>query len=135
MVAAAALLVLVTHSLAYAQEREPLAMRIELEWTIAGTALGALVGAALWLTDPGNPHNILSRSALEGAALGALAGAGFGIYIMQQRMQVPAGMAERDATRDEPLLVSARSRDAPAGFRAAAPRGITIPLAQFRLRF
>ena len=135
IVAVAALMVLVAHSQVQAQEREPLAMRIELEWTIAGTALGALVGAALWLTDPGNPHNVLSVSVLEGASLGALAGAGFGIYIMQQRIQVPGGTAGLEPTPGEPAIAAARPPDALASFHAPVQRGFAIPLAQFKLRF
>ena len=88
LVAAAAVMLLTT-SLAQAQEREPLVMRIELEWTVAGTVLGSVIGAALWLTDPGNPQNHLSRSVIEGASLGAVAGAGFGIYMIQRGVQYP----------------------------------------------
>src|SRR5690349_7787009 len=80
---------LFTHSVAQAQEREPLAMRVELEWTIAFTVVGAVVGTTLWLTDPGNPNNRLSRSVIEGAAYGAVAGAGWGVYMLQRNAQNP----------------------------------------------
>ena len=56
--------VVLAETSSYAQEREPLAMRIELEWTVAWTVVGALAGAALWLTDPGNPNLSLARQSI-----------------------------------------------------------------------
>ena len=37
---------------AQAQEIEPLAMKIVLQWTVAGAVVGVGLGAALWLIDP-----------------------------------------------------------------------------------
>jgi len=130
------MLTLMTHSLAQAQERDPLFMRIELEWTLAGTVFGALVGAAIWLTDPGNPHFTLSETAVEGAALGTLVGAGFGIYVMQMRVQYPSGFADGRAGRvEEPMLAGAWNGGMPPTSRGSVIRGMNIPLAQLKLRF
>jgi hypothetical protein len=143
---AAALMMLFTHSLAQAQEREPLAMRIELEWTLAGTVLGAAVGVALWLTDPGNPHNILARSVIEGSALGAAAGAGFGIYILQRSAQLPGAAAQVydplnpiNRPGRDPIAVERQREDLLSFLRppfgAAHGRGVEIPLAHFNWKF
>lgn len=142
LVAAVALMVL-THSLALAQEREPLVMRIELEWTLAGTVLGALVGAALWLTDPGNPNNQLSRSVIEGSALGAVAGAGFGIYIIQRNVQYGAPIGANDpldpANRPgrDSVAVLAQREDLLSAWRQPGGRGqgMEITLVNFNWRF
>lgn len=139
----AATLMLLTHSLAQAQEREPLVMRIELEWTLAGTVLGALVGAALWLTDPGNPNNQLSRSVIEGSALGAVAGAGFGIYIIQRNVQYGAPIGVNNplhpANRPgrDPVAVLAQQEDLLSTWRQSGGRGhgLEITLANFNWRF
>jgi len=141
LVAAAALafVVLTAQSLALAQERDPLAMRIELEWTIAGSALGALLGAAIWLTDPGNPSITLSGNVIEGAALGAIAGAGFGYYIILQNIQFPPEPVQPpppQATNPDNAQFAAVVREASLpSFRIAERRGGSFPLAQFKLRF
>jgi hypothetical protein len=142
---AAALAMLLTHSLAQAQEREPLAMRIELEWTVAGTVLGALVGAALWLTDPGDPHNVLARSVIEGAALGTVAGAGFGIYMIQRNAQFAGGgTAQVNDPLDpmnrpgrDPIAVQLQREDLLSSLRQprGGGRGMEITLASFNWRF
>lgn len=142
---AAAVMVIVTPTLAKAQEREPLVMRIELEWTLAGTLLGAAVGVGLWLTDPGNPHNVLSRSVIEGASLGAVAGAGFGIYILQRSAQFPGGTAMVNDPLDpmnrpgrDPIAVERQREDLlttlnlPGGGKG---KGWQIPLANFNWKF
>jgi hypothetical protein len=142
---AAALAMLLTHSLAQAQEREPLVMRIELEWTIAGTVLGALVGAALWLTDPGDPHNLLARSVIEGSALGTVAGAGFGIYMIQRNAQFPGGrVAQVNDPLDpmnrpgrDPIAVQLQREDLLSSLRQSRGGGRRweITLANFNWRF
>jgi hypothetical protein len=144
---AAAALTLFTHSLAQAQEREPLAMRIELEWTLAGTVLGAVVGAALWLTDPGNPNSRLSRSVIEGAALGAVAGAGFGIYMIQRSVQYPTvgqvydPLDPMNRPGRDPIAVQLQREDLlsnlerPGGRLSGKGRGYEITLANFNWRF
>lgn len=80
---------LLAESSLFAQEREPLAMRIDFEWTAAWAGAGFLIGFATWLTDPGNPNNVLAQRVAEGAALGAFVGAAFGLYVIQSKMQLP----------------------------------------------
>jgi len=119
----------------YAQEREPLAMRIELEWTVAWTVIGALAGAALWLTDPGNPNLSLARQSIEGAALGAFVGAGFGLYVMQRSIQYPQTAEVPPAlwgTGADPLAAQERTGQ----FMANAPPGrLAFPFATYRMNF
>ncbi|MDH4225224.1 MAG: hypothetical protein OEW12_06220 [Deltaproteobacteria bacterium] len=67
---------------AQAQEKPPLAMGITFQWTAAGGVLGAVVGVAMWMTDPGNPANRLGRSVMEGTAWGVFAGAAMGGMMM-----------------------------------------------------
>lgn len=129
--------VLVAETCAYAQEREPLAMRIELEWTLAGTVVGALLGTALWLTDPGNPNLSLARQSIEGAALGTIAGAGFGLYVLQRHAQFPAPLAQEAppilwGTGADPVAVRERAE---ALMATAPPNRPTLSLAALRLRF
>lgn len=129
--------VLVAETCAFAQERSPLAMEIELEWSFAGTVVGALLGAALWLTDPGNPNNPLARQAIEGGALGTFVGAGFGLYVLQRHAQFPASMAQEVppilwGTGADPVTVRERA-DGPM---ASAPSNRPmIVFAPFRIRF
>jgi hypothetical protein len=86
-------MILLAESSLFAQEREPLAMRIELEWTVAFTAVGSLIGFAAWLTDPGNTNNVLAQRVAEGAALGTIVGAAFGVYVLQAKIQMPQSAA------------------------------------------
>jgi hypothetical protein len=72
-----------------AQEQGPLAMQIMFNWTAAGAVGGGFIGFALWLTDPGNPNTQLSDQMARGAALGAILGAGYGLFIMQRSLVVP----------------------------------------------
>ena len=74
---------------AKAQESGPLAMQIMFEWTAAGGMGGALIGFALWLTDPGNPNIQLSEQMTKGAALGIILGAGYGLFVLQRSAQIP----------------------------------------------
>ena len=93
MVVAAALLVAVSQSAALAQERGPLAMRAEFEWTVLGVVAGVAVGALVWLTDPASPGNNLGDSVAIGAAWGSIAGAGFGLFVLQRSAIFPNGTA------------------------------------------
>jgi len=129
--------VLVGETCAIAQEREPLAMRIELEWSIAGTVVGALIGAALWLTDPGNPNLSLSKQAIEGGALGTIVGAGFGLYNLQRHAQFPAPLAQETppilwSTGADPLAARERAESLAAG---APPSRPAFTFTALRLRF
>jgi len=74
---------------AKAQESGPLAMQIMFEWSAAGGVGGAMIGFALWLTDPGNPSIHLSEQMTKGAAIGIMLGAGYGLYVMQRSAQIP----------------------------------------------
>ncbi|MCZ6730503.1 MAG: hypothetical protein O7C61_12420 [SAR324 cluster bacterium] len=74
----------------HAQEREPLVMRIMLEWTAGGVGAGALVGGAVWLTDPGKKGNKLSEQAARGAAWGAIVGAIFALTVVNNSAIPPA---------------------------------------------
>ncbi|HUJ76673.1 MAG TPA: hypothetical protein VL359_17550 [bacterium] len=146
---AAMLLLWQTH--AWAQEREPLAMRIELEWTVAGTIMGALVGAALWLTDPANPNLTLARQVIESGTLGTFAGAAFGLYVLQRSAQFPVNAVQNDApvapwlaqgdppaaalgAGSDPIAARMRGQDLlDYGRLQGLPTG--LPLATLRLRF
>lgn len=128
---------LLAESSLFAQEREPLAMRIEFEWTAAWAGAGVLVGFATWLTDPGNPNNVLAQRTAEGAAIGAFVGAAFGLYVMQTKMQLPetASLDTPPAlwgTGADPLTVRERAGQLMA---ASSPNRPTFTLAAFRFRF
>lgn len=72
-----------------AQEQGPLAMQILFNWTAAGAIGGTFIGFAVWLTDPGNPNIQLSDQMARGAALGAILGAGYGLFIVQRSIILP----------------------------------------------
>ncbi|MBI3992321.1 MAG: hypothetical protein HY342_03535 [Candidatus Lambdaproteobacteria bacterium] len=140
LIITAALLVLL-QSAAWAQERQPLAMRIEFEWTAMGALVGAGAGVALWLTDPGNPNFTVARSVIEGVAWGTVAGAGFGLFVMQKTAIIPA----RLATASDPLdplrrvsgdPVEAQTHGGPllarGGPGGRVPGGISLPLLNLR---
>lgn len=74
----------------HAQEREPLVMRIMLEWTAGGVLAGALVGGAVWLTDPGKKGNKLSEQTSRGAAWGSIVGAIFALTVVNNSAIPPA---------------------------------------------
>jgi len=146
-----ALLLVTFQASGWAQEREPLAMRITFEWTTLGTVAGALVGAALWLTDPGNPQFTLGRSMIEGSAWGAVGGMGFGIFVMQSALIPPSGfayapteLAPSQRLTDDPVAAQVQAADplasAAVASTAAPPTGastggfaINLPL--FKMRF
>ena len=73
-----------------AQEQGPLAMQIMFQWTAAGGVGGSVIGFALWLTDPGNPNIRLADQMARGAALGAILGAAYGLYVLQRSAMIPA---------------------------------------------
>lgn len=85
-----AILLAVSQSAALAQERGPLVMQAEFEWTVVGVVGGVAVGALLWLTDPANPSNNFSDSIASGAAWGAILGAGFGVFALQRSVILPS---------------------------------------------
>ena len=102
---AGALLVL-GQSQVWAQETEPLAMRVILEWSVAGTVGGAVLGAMFWLTDPGNPNNSFSRQAIEGSAIGTVIGFGFGIYVLQKSAIFPVQFVQHNPLDPSNRLVA-----------------------------
>lgn len=138
---AAALVILIFQGSLQAQEREPLAMRIMAEWTFGGVFVGAIVGAALWLTDPGKANNRLTEQVAGSAAWGAVAGAGFALTVLNDTLILPLlGQVSRDplhASRrisSDPILQEERRQDllATAGGGARAGPGIVLPLFAFR---
>ena len=88
----AAAVAVIGQSAAWAQERPPLAMRIEFEWTVIGVLAGVAVGTLIWLTDPATIN--LADSIAGGTAWGAIAGAGFGIFVMQRSAIFPEGTVQ-----------------------------------------
>ena len=89
-------LVAVYSGVASAQERGPLVMQAEFEWTVAGIVGGVAVGALVWLTDPAKPGNNLGDNVASGAAWGSIIGAGFGIYVLQRAYIPPATAYVKD---------------------------------------
>jgi hypothetical protein len=140
MVVLAALLVAVSQSAALAQERGPLVMRAEFEWTALGVVAGVAVGALVWLTDPANPGNNLGDSIAVGAAWGSILGAGFGLYVLQRSAIFPTAAAQNpldprnrisaDPVADlngQPYLLAHRDAAQPVG------PGLRVPV--FSLHF
>ena len=78
-----------------AQERGPLVMQVDFEWTVVGILAGAGLGVLLWLTDPADPSANLSDSLANGAAWGAFLGAGFGVFVLQETAISPPVTAFR----------------------------------------
>ena len=64
-------------------------------YTMAGGGLGALAGAAVWLTDPAGKDSNLGKSMLLGLAVGVIAGAAFGIYQTSQQVEPHASAWEQ----------------------------------------
>ena len=79
----------------WAQERGPLVMQVDFEWTVVGIIAGAAFGALLWLTDPADPNANLPDSLANGAAWGAILGAGFGVFVLQEIAVSPPATAFR----------------------------------------
>ncbi len=137
-----ALLLLLAQSALWAQERPPLAMRIEFEWTALGALVGAGAGVALWLTDPGNPNFTISRSVIEGVGWGTILGAGFGLFVMQKTAGLPgpgmAALGPLDPSRrisGDPVRAAAEREDLLDHGPLAAGRGRSVMLPPWRLRF
>jgi len=115
-------------------------MRVTFDWTVAGTVGGAVVGSMLWLTDPGNPHFSLARSAIEGAAWGTAVGLGMSFYIMQRTAQRPQGFAggpgalapSRRASSDPLGDEMARADLFASAQRQPAAGGFVLPVLNFR---
>ncbi len=138
----AVLLLLCFQTSLHAQEREPLAMRIMLDWTVGGVIVGALVGGAIWLTDPGREGNNVSDQVLGGAAWGSLAGAAWAISILNDTAiapvlaQVPLDPLHpaRRITGD-PILDEERRQDLLAGSPGHGGSGRAFVLPLLNLRF
>lgn len=136
----AALLIVVCQTGVQAQERGPLVMQIEFEWTVMGTVAGSVVGFLVWLTDPANPTNNLSDSLAAGAAWGAFAGAGFGVYVLQNSANAPRTaiynpLAPENRISADPVAVLS-GESTPFAHRVAANDGgpeLRLPL--LRLHF
>jgi hypothetical protein len=140
IVVLAALLVAVSQSAAMAQERGPLVMRAEFEWTIVGIVSGLGVGALVWLTDPGRPGNNLSDNLASGAAWGSILGAGFGIYVLQRSVVLPATavvdpLDPRNRISADPVAVESGQSFMLARRDALAPTGREFRLPLLDLRF
>ena len=140
LIVTAALLVLL-QSAAWGQEKPPLAMRIEFEWTAMGALVGAGAGVALWLTDPGNPNFTVARSIIEGLGWGTLAGAGFGLFVMQKTAMAPARLAALSSPLDplrrvsgDPIEAQTRAGTllARGGISGRMVNGISVPLLNLR---
>ena len=132
-------LLLVLQPALYAQQKRPLVMRVMVDWTVAGSLLGAAVGAAIWLTDPGKPGNKFSDNFAGGAAWGSIAGAGFGIYIINITARGPAFASftpgpldpSQRITRD-PIAAEDARHDLLAGSGGGFSGGFIVPLLNFR---
>ena len=132
-------LMLVLQPALYAQQKRPLIMRIMVDWTVAGSMLGAAVGGAIWLTDPGKPGNKFSDSFASGLAWGTIAGAGFGIFIINITARGPATISltpgpldpSQRITRD-PIAAEDARRDLLAGSGGGFSRGIILPFLNLR---
>ncbi len=135
-------MVVVANATAFGQEKEPLVMQVEFEWTVVGIMAGAILGALFWLTDPADPDNTLSDSLASGAAWGAILGAGFGAFVLQDTAVSP----QTAAMRNNPLLPLNRVTGDPVAvengestlFAGGGPpqpgqRRIVLPI--FKMRF
>lgn len=132
-----AALLLLGQAAAFGQEREPLAMQVEFEWTVIGTVSGAVIGGLIWLTDPANPHNVFSDSISSGAAWGAIIGAGFGMYVLQRTAQFPAGMVanpvDTPQIASDPVGEAERRRDLlHAAYGGQSAHGLVVPVLNLR---
>jgi hypothetical protein len=141
IVVLAAVLLAVSQSAALAQERGPLVMQAEFEWTVVGVAAGVAVGALLWLTDPANPSNQFSNSIAGGAAWGAVLGAGFGVFALQRAVVLPATaeverpLDPRNRISVDPVADLGGQSYLLARHDAAAPRGLELRVPLLNLRF
>lgn len=124
-----------------AQERGPLVMRVDFEWTVVGAIAGAGLGALLWLTDPADPNANLSDSLAVGGAWGAIIGAGFGVFILQETAVLPPATAFRSnplhpknrITTDPVAVESGEGRMfATGGFQNLGKSAIVVPFLNIR---
>jgi hypothetical protein len=137
--ALAVLLLLFSQSPLYAQERGPLAMRIMFDWTAGGVVAGALVGAGIWLTDPGRPGNSLSEQMAAGAAWGAVAGAAFALSVINSAA-IPPAVAEQPVDplhpamriSSDPIRQEERLQDLLASAPSRSVPGLVLPLVYYR---
>lgn len=136
-----AVLLAVSQTAAMAQQHGPLVMQAEFQWTVAGVVAGVAVGALLWLTDPANPSNRLSDSVASGAAWGAIAGAGFGVFVLQRAVVPPQTamvhnpLAPWNRISADPVAVESGQSFLLARRDAAAPTGPGIRLPLLDLHF
>ena len=142
----AILIVLLTlgfHSTLRAQEKEPLAMRIMLEWTGGGLIVGAGVGLLIWLTDPGRPNNKLSEQLALGAAWGSGAGAAVGLSRLNATAIPPVAarmgpgpLHSASRITHDPIADEDRRQDLLAGvggaYQGGGGRSIFLPLLNLR---
>ena len=136
------LLGILFHSVATAQERGPLIMRVEFEWTLVGIVAGAALGALVWLTDPADPNANLSDTVANGSAWGALLGAGFGLFVLQGTVRTPADTAFRrnplhpiNRVTSDPVAVESGEGGMFAASTARRMGGPTLVLPVLKMRF
>ena len=136
-----ALLLLASQGKSFAQQQEPLAMRVLVDWTVAGSFGGVAVGIGVWLTDPGRPGNKLSEQIAGGAAWGAVAGAVYGVVMLNQTAKLPIAALEpgplHPANRiaSDPIGDEANRQDLLAGIATPAPQGYEFSVPVLNLRF
>lgn len=137
-----AILLLCFQITAQAQEKEPLVMRILLDWSVAGAAMGVAVGGAVWLTDPGRPGNRLADQVAIGAAWGAIAGAGFGMFVLSETaihpsfaLQHPDPLHPSRRITGDPIGEEEARADLLATAGGSSRRGRTLVLPLLDMRF
>ncbi len=132
---------ILSHSAVHAQERGPLIMRVEFEWTLVGIVAGSAFGVLVWLTDPADPNNNLSDSIANGAAWGAILGAGFGIFVLQETAVSPGQAAQlnrplqpRNRITSDPVAVESGDLRllAHQNLRPPGKSGWVLPLVNLR---
>lgn len=133
--------VVLVNSSVSAQERGPLVMQVSFEWTVLGILAGAGLGAMLWLTDPADPNANLSDSLANGAAWGAILGAGFSVFILQDTAVSPPVTAFRsnplhpkNRITTNPVAVESGERGmfATGGFQNLGKSAIVVPFLNLR---
>ena len=137
------LLILLQPSL-QAQQKGPLAMEIMFQWTAAGGVAGAVLGFALWLTDPGNPNIKAADQMAKGAALGFILGSGYGLFILQNAVIIPVRnlvwvrdpLDPRERITSDPIAATSQdNRVLSFGNSPAGDGGWTFSLPLLNLRF
>lgn len=129
------------HSSVSAQERGPLVMQVDFEWTVVGILAGMGFGALLWLTDPADPNANFSDSMANGAAWGAILGAGFGVFVLQDTAVSPPATAFRfnplhpkNRITTDPVAVESGEGGmfALGGFKNLGKSAIVVPFLNIR---